>query len=124
MSRSTSQFDDDAGPLVRLYAVARGRTHGARPDLDMITMVLSVHEVGRVRRSEREYLEIIRLCRTPHSVAEVAALLHLPLTLAKILIGDLLADGHLITRPVAVSRPAETPELDLLRMVLDGIRSL
>lgn len=90
----------------------------------MITLVFALHEVHRVGRIEREYLDIVRLCRTPQSVAEVAALLGLPLTLAKILIGDLIADGHLITRSAAALPPTDLSELDLLRTVLDGIRKL
>ncbi|WP_324190833.1 DUF742 domain-containing protein [Nocardia nova] len=100
------------------------RTRDTRPELDMITLVFAVHEVHRVGRIEREYLDIVRLCRTPQSVAEVAALLGLPLTLAKILIGDLIADGHLITRSAAALPPTDLSELDLLRTVLDGIRKL
>ncbi|MGW5113136.1 DUF742 domain-containing protein [Nocardia sp. NPDC004123] len=118
------RFDQDAGPLVRLCAVTSGRTRDTRPGLDMITLVFAVHEVHRVGRVEREYLDIVRLCRTPQSVAEVAALLGLPLTLAKILIGDLIADGHLITRSAAALPPTDLSELDLLRTVLDGIRKL
>ncbi|MGW5514367.1 DUF742 domain-containing protein [Nocardia africana] len=72
------RFDEDAGPLVRLYAVTGGRARDVRPELDMITLVFTVHPAHRVGRIEREYLEIIRLCRTPQSVAEVSALLGLP----------------------------------------------
>lgn len=90
----------------------------------MITLVFAVHGVDRVRRVESEYLDIIRLCRTPQSVAEVAAILRLPLTVAKILIGDLITDGHLITRSAAALPPTDLSEMDLLRTVLDGIRKL
>ncbi|MFD6258796.1 DUF742 domain-containing protein, partial [Nocardia sp. NPDC060256] len=32
-------FDEAAGPLVRPYAVTRGRTAGGGPELDMLTSV-------------------------------------------------------------------------------------
>lgn len=124
MSWDTPRFDQEPGPLVRLYAVTRGRTRDVRPELDMITLVSAVHGVDRVHRAESEYLDIVRLCRTPQSVAEVAAILRLPLTVAKILIGDLITDGHLITRSAAALPPTDLFEMDLLRTVLDGIRKL
>lgn len=34
-------FDEDAGPLVRPYAVTRGRVMGAGHDLDMLTIVVT-----------------------------------------------------------------------------------
>ena len=124
MPRHERGFDQETGPLVRLYTVTRGRTRDTYPELGMITLVVAVHGTLRIRRAEREYLEIVRLCQTPQSVAEVAAILKLPLTLAKILIGDLVADGHLITRSAAALPPSDLAELDLLRTVLNGIRQL
>ena len=75
-----SWYDDEAGPLVRLYAVTRGRSGNARPELDMLTLVVNASAGVQPRRPEPEYTEILRLSRTPLSVAEVAAQLNLPLT--------------------------------------------
>jgi hypothetical protein len=118
-----SWYDDAAGPLVRPYAVTRGRTIGAGHELDMLTLVVTADRAPAMRRAEPEYAEIIELCRKPMSVAEVSALLKLRLAVAKILVGDLISEGHLIFR--APTRTDAGPgDLTVLRAVLAGIRKL
>ncbi|WP_019927348.1 DUF742 domain-containing protein [Nocardia sp. BMG111209] len=116
-------YDDEAGPLVRPYAVTRGRTLGSGRELDMLTVVLTKRTGPPLRRPEPEYPEILRLCRGPLSVAEVSAMLRLPLAVTKILVGDLIGDGHLDFRPPARTG-AGPADLTTLRAVLDGIRRL
>lgn len=118
-----SWFDDEAGPLVRPYAVTRGRTVGAGHELDMLTLVVAAARAPRMRRAEPEYADIIRLCQEPQSVAEVSALLKLPLAVTKILVGDLISEGHLIFRAPART-DAGPGDLTVLRAVLAGIRKL
>ncbi|WP_330255365.1 DUF742 domain-containing protein [Nocardia sp. NBC_00565] len=116
-------FDEDAGPLVRPYAVTRGRVMGAGHDLDMLTIVVTTTPLPTLRRTEPEYVDIVRLCRVPQTVAEVAAHLRLPLAVTKILVGDLIGEGYLIFR--APAQPDAGPgDLNILRAVLDGIRKL
>ncbi|MFF3570972.1 DUF742 domain-containing protein [Nocardia jiangxiensis] len=119
-----SWYEEEAGPLVRSYALTRGRTHNPRADLDMITLVLAVDTTAELRRREPEYRDIMRLCQAPQSVAEVSAALRLPLMVTKILLSDLLADGHLICRSASPVTDTGLHSLDLLRTVLDGIRNL
>jgi hypothetical protein len=116
-------FDDAAGPLVRPYAVTRGRTMGAGHDLDMLTLVVTSIPAPPLRRAEPEYADIVRLCRTPQSVAEVSATLYLPLAVTKILVGDLISEGHLIFR-APTQADAGAGDLNILRAVLEGIRKL
>jgi hypothetical protein len=116
-------FDEEAGPLVRPYAVTRGRTMGAGHDLDMLTVVVTAEPPPTLRRTDPEYAAIVRLCRRPLSVAEVAAHVKLPLAVAKILVGDLIGEGHLIFR-APVQPDAGPGDLNILRAVLDGIRKL
>lgn len=120
-----SWYDDEAGPLVRLYAVTRGRSGGARHPLDMLTLVVNAGVGVQPRRPEPEYARILVLTRTAQSVAELAAQLNLPLTSTKILVGDLIDDGLLKHRS---PEPAhETPARDntqLLRAVLKGIQAI
>ncbi|WP_431970086.1 DUF742 domain-containing protein [Nocardia sp. bgisy134] len=121
--RSEPWFDDAAGPLIRPYALTRGRTMGAGHDLDIVTVVVTASPAPTLRRPEPEYAEIVRLCRDPQSVAEVAANLKLPLAVTKILVGDLIGEGHLIFR-APVQPEAGPGDLNILRAVLDGIRKL
>ena len=114
-------FDEEAGPVVRLYAVTRGRGRSDRPELDMLTLVVDIGRGTALRRHEPEYASIVELCRTPQSVAEVAARLGLPLTMTKVLIGDLIDDGRLEYRQ---PRHEDAGDLDVLKALLDGIRGL
>ncbi|MET7773963.1 DUF742 domain-containing protein [Nocardia sp. NPDC005366] len=124
MTRPGDQwFDDAAGPLVRPYAVTRGRTMGAGYELDILTVVLVADNAPMLRRTEPEYARIVRLCHVPQSVAEVAANLKLPLAVTKILVGDLIGEGQLIFRSPMHSETG-TGDLNVLRAVLDGIRKL
>ena len=137
--RRESWFDDDAGPLVRPYSVTRGRTDHGRHDLDVITLVMRIrpdsdtghnrhrNDENRAtterlgpRRAEPEYADILRLCESPLSVAEVAAKLSLSMLVTKILIGDLIDDGHLDFRSPSVE--TGVVDIKLMRAVLDGIR--
>ncbi|TQM33100.1 DUF742 domain-containing protein [Nocardia bhagyanarayanae] len=121
--RGEPWFDDAAGPLIRPYALTRGRTMGAGHDLDIVTVVVTASPAPTLRRPEPEYAEIVRLCRDPQSVAEVAANLKLPLAVTKILVGDLIGEGQLIFR-APVQPEAGPGDLNILRAVLDGIRKL
>lgn len=123
MGNGKPWFDEAAGPLVRPYAMTRGRTMGAHNDLDMLTVVVAIRATPALQRFDPEYADIVRLCTNPQSVAEVAAVLNLPLAVTKILVGDLIGDGHLIFRsPV---QPETGPgDLNVLRAVLDGIQEI
>lgn len=116
-------YEEDAGPMVRLYAVTRGRSVAKRPELSVITLVVDVQRGMVLRRPEPEYAAIVRLCRTPLSVAEISAHMNLPLTVAKVLIGDLIDDGRLLFRQPP-NPTGGNSDMGLLHAVLDGIRGL
>lgn len=114
-------YDDAAGPLVRPYAVTRGRTRASRIELDLVTLVVAVPTPppGSDRLAlDLEYEAILRLCRRPTSIAEISAALDLPLGVVKVLVGDLIEQRQVIYR--SGLRPAP----DVLQAVLDGIRRL
>ena len=114
-------FDEDAGPLVRPYAVARGRTRPTRHDLEMTTLVLSANTDRHVN-VDREYAHILQMCQRPLSIAEVSATLNLPLVVVKVLLSDLIDWGLIIFR--SPPRTSDVPRIELLQAVLDGIRKL
>jgi hypothetical protein len=117
-----SWYDDEAGPLVRPYAVTRGRTRSARHDLNLITLVVTcVYEIPAM---DPEYAEILRICRYPQSIAEISAKIGLPLTVIKILVSDLIEQEMLIFSSPASPMNTETPDMNILQAVLDGIRRL
>ncbi|RXS83342.1 DUF742 domain-containing protein [Streptomyces sp. TM32] len=120
-------FDDDAGPVVRPYAMTRGRTRTAAENrLDLIALVIAesrAEEAVDDQMLSPEHVEIVERCRQePLSVAELAAGLDLPVGVVRVLIGDLLdADLVHVSRPVP---PAELPDEKVLREVIDGLRAL
>ena len=116
-------FEDDPGPLVRPFAVTRGRAGRDLHKLDILTLVMAARSEADVAALDREYREIVRLCqRRALSVAEIAAHMDLLLVAVKVLVSDLIESGHLIYRP---PRPiAGRPDIQLLQAVLDGVRKL
>jgi hypothetical protein len=116
-----SWFDEDAGPLVRPYAVARGRTRPTRHDLELITLVVAVTADNRIDM-DPEYWRIVEICQRPLSVAEVSAMLKLPLVVIKVLLSDLIDWGFVVFR--SPPRTSDVPNMELLQAVLDGIRKL
>ncbi|CAM5581463.1 hypothetical protein GCM10010329_76010 [Streptomyces spiroverticillatus] len=120
-------FDADAGPVVRPYAMTRGRTSSAtRHRLDLIAIVIpepAADDPDGDHTLAPEHVEIVQLCQdSPQSIAELAATLDLPVGVVRVLVGDLVEEQLVhVTRPV---EPAELPDESLLREVIDGLRAL
>nr|WP_329880537.1 DUF742 domain-containing protein [Streptomyces sp. BE20] len=122
-------FDDDAGPVVRLYSMTRGRTRPVEDGLfDLISLVTAADPApaaGAVPAHvlDPEHRTILAWCRRgPLSVAELGSYTDLPVSVVRVLLGDLY-DAELIsvTRPVPL---AELPDERLLRDVINGLRAL
>ncbi|MFD0257133.1 DUF742 domain-containing protein [Kitasatospora indigofera] len=126
--------DDLTGTMVRPYTITRGRTAPERDDLTLITVLTTVQdgpraEFGRPGRTPRglqpEHRLILDRCRRPAAVAEVAAGLNLPISVTKILLGDLIAQGLLLARaPLSVAAGGGGVNLGLLTAVREGLRRL
>jgi hypothetical protein len=115
--------DEDPGPLVRPFAVTRGRAGKDLHRLDILTLVMSARSEADISGLDREYREIMRLCQNRAlSVAELAAQLNLLLAAVKVLVGDLIATGYLIHQQPRPS--AARHDIKLLQAVLDGVRRL
>jgi DNA-directed RNA polymerase specialized sigma24 family protein len=114
--------DDDPGPLVRPFAVTRGRAGKNIHRLDLLTLVMAARTEADTAGLDREYREILELCsRRALSVAEIAAHMNLLLAAVKVLISDLIDSGYLIYQP---PQAAAKPNIKLLQAVLDGVRKL
>ena len=91
-------------------------------DLNLITLVVTrAYENAAM---EPEYIQILRICRFPLSIAEISAKLGLPLSVIKILVADLIEEGLLIFSSPPGPMNTETPDMKTLQAVLDGIRRL
>jgi hypothetical protein len=115
--------DEEAGPVVRHYAIAHGRTRPTRGDFDLVTLVVATRSVSSADISmQPEHADIIRLCQEPLSVAELGARLDRPVGTVRVLLGDLLDRGLIRTRSPA---PASSlPTERVFKAVLDGLRAL
>lgn len=124
MSDSTPEwYDDEAGPLVRLYAMTAGRAHSTGGAFDLMAVVQAGPPSDYAPSLPPEQAAILRACRyEPQTVADVASESTLPVSVVRVLLGDLLESGHIsVTRPV---RPTELPDRHILREVIDGLRAL
>jgi hypothetical protein len=116
-------LDEEAGPVVRPYALIGGRTRASGEKLDLIAIITAVRGAQLDPSSlDPEHLEVLRLCRLPTSVAEIAADLDLPLGVVRILLGDLRERSLVsIHHPIP---PARLPDMQVLKEVVDGLRRL
>ncbi len=112
----------DSSSLVRPYAVTGGRT---KPRYELpIEALISAAPYPRqdITTLTPEYKAIIDLCRNWRSVAEVSALLRLPLGVARVIIADMAHEGLLRLHQSPVNDGQ--PDLQLLERVLSGLRKL
>jgi Protein of unknown function (DUF742) len=114
--------DEEAGPVVRHYAMTSGRTKPRRGEFDLITLIMATRTTSQLDASlQPEFSAIIRMCQAPVSVAELATHLDLPAGTVRVLLGDLLDRGYIRARSPA---PAQLPTERVFKAVLDGLRSL
>jgi hypothetical protein len=118
----------DQPSLVRPYAMVRGRTRAAgEPPLPVEAIIVASIDPEDAPDPAALLLErgaIVRLCRRPYSVAEVSALLALPVGVVRVLVADLSAEGF-----VQVNLPLDPVTGDgvdrvLLERVLAGLEAL
>ena len=67
---------------------------------------------------------IVELCAEVRSVAEVAALLDMPLGVARILLADMAGQGLVRVHDTAPNLGSGVPPIDILERVLTGLRRL
>ena len=116
-------LDGEAGPVVRPYAMTRGRVRPAAGGFDLVSFVRAkVPPNVCAPELEPEHRAILAVARDPMTVAELAARLDLALGVVRVLLGDLLRAGYL-----AVYQPPPLHEMtneNVLRAVIDGLRAL
>jgi hypothetical protein len=116
------ELPDDDDFLVRPYAMTRGRTR-PRYQLEIEAMVVATfYEPRDLSRLPPECRAILELCRDWQSVAEISAMLRMPLGVARILIVDMAAEG--LVRIHQLNHAQDGPDVMLLERVLSGLRRL
>ena len=116
----------DSGDPYRLYTVTGGRGSPQESAFDLVTIVVSEGEPPPTRGMQSEYVRILRLCRRPIAVVELASRLALPVGVVKVLLGDLLDAGRITARHPRSAEPdaGRLPEPETLKKVLRALQNL
>ncbi len=106
--------------LVRPFLMTGGRTRPVDETLAIEAMVLSVIDV-RESQLRFEAADIVALCVQPSSIAEIAARLEIPLGVARVLVADLSASGH-----VDVREPSQSvaEDVTVIERLIERVRAL
>lgn len=128
----TSWADDrweiEAGVL-RPYLLTSGRTRNETGVGDLaVEAMVETTPLGKesVQRLRTEHRNIIELCFTPQSLAEVSARLRAPFGVVRVLVGDLV-DHHLVRIHNALGEVAGrdlVADVELLQRLMSRIKAI
>ncbi len=126
---ASSQTAQDGSPTgeamstsIRPYAWTGGRTRSNHHlELETLVSASDFCTPGRLQRTEHH--AIAEICQHPRSIAEVGAMLGVPLGVVKVLLGD-MADLGLVTVHETVSDNSSSSHFSLMERVLSGLRRL
>lgn len=107
---------------VRSYAWTGGRTK-SNVELELETLVTTSEYYQPAAPLRLEHQSIAQLCRHPRSVAEIGALLGVPLGVTRVLLAD-MAELGLINVHQTVTDSGSQPHMQLMERVLSGLRRL
>lgn len=110
----------DFASAVRPYTWTRGRT---RPVYDLAVETLVSTSARGLALTSVEHRSVAELCSAPRSVAEVAALLSLPLGVARVLLGDMADLGLVVVHRTGIDS-GDVPDFTFMERVLSGLRRL
>jgi uncharacterized protein DUF742 len=111
--------EEETAASVRAYAWTGGRTRSDVP-LELETLVSTTMKAEELLATLcTEHQSIARLCHDSQSVAEVAARLHVPLGVVRVLLSDMAKLGL-----ISVHSNPSSPDLELLERVLRGLTKL
>jgi hypothetical protein len=116
-------LDAEAGPVVRPYALTRGRTRHTGEAFDLVATVVSTDlRVTDPSSLGPEHVSVLQLAHRPTTVADIASDVDLPLGVVRILLADLRELGLVVIRTPVIM--AERVDKHTLREVLNGLRGL
>lgn len=123
MEKSRSPAPRKEPSLVRPYILTAGRTKAsvALP----LAAPIEAHKSARNRRWPPNDIRgnIVKLCATRPSVAEIAARLDVPLGVAGVLVGDLVQSGYLRVLTTLDDRSSAEERRELIGRTLRGLRT-
>jgi hypothetical protein len=124
MDKSRSPAPRKKPNLVRPYTLTAGRTNAsvALP----LAAPIEAHKSARDRHWAPNDIQgdIVKLCATRPSVAEIAARLDVPLGVARVLVGDLVQSGYLRVLPTLDDSSSAEERRELIGRTLRGLHTL
>lgn len=113
---------DDVRRFARPYTLTGGRTRSQSANLTLDTLILAnASGLAAAPRLSLERRQIVGFCAEAIAVAELSALLDVPIGVARVLASDMHGEGYLD----AHEPMAEGTELTaVLERMLDGLRVL
>ncbi|WP_336872930.1 DUF742 domain-containing protein [Rhodococcus qingshengii] len=126
---SSASAPDRTPELVRPYALTDGRT---RPAIELaIEALVTIAPAVGDHPIDSGYLQsgdirgaIIELSEHRHSIAEIAALLNLPIGVARVLIADLVVSGALEILATLRGDASIDERRELIERTLHGLRAI
>ena len=115
---------DAEANLVRPYTLTAGRTDTS-VDLPVEAPIQTLPAAREQHWPSGDVRgRICELCADRPSVAEISALLDLPLGVARVLVGDLVVAGYLRVQTTLTDRSTSDERRDLIGRTLRGLRAL
>ena len=114
--------DDDApsARVVRPYTLTGGRT---APKVELPFEATLRREVGGPEDpTDANLLRILKLC-DKRSVAEVSAHVHMPIGVVRVLLGDLIEQGHVRVQATLSEDSSHDERRELIERTLRGLRN-
>ena len=113
-------MSDRGGRVVPVYALTRGRARSRGVEDMPVETLVTTTGVPPPAAWQPEYRTTVELAERPVSIAEIGAVLQVPVGVARVVVSDLVAGGHL-----AVHLPPTTeggPSTAVLERLLEGLR--
>ncbi len=116
------ELEDDASParLVRSYTITSGRT---KADVDLPMEATLRRQGFDDEPGDGPRQRILRVCDS-QSVAEVAALVKMPIGVVRVLLGDLVQEGKVRVQATLSDTSSQDERRELIERTLRGLRAL
>jgi hypothetical protein len=115
--------EDDAtvARVVRPYTLTGGRT---APKVELpVEATLRREAGGSGDPSDANLARILEVC-DKRSVAEVSAHVHMPIGVVRVLLGDLIEQGHVRVQATLTAESSQDERRELIERTLRGLRTL
>ena len=123
-SNDEGWLDAEAGPVVRPYALTRGRTRHSGEAFDLVATVTATQaRIADLGGLGPEHFSVLQLAQVATTVVDIASDVDLPLGVVRILLADLREFG-LVMIQAPVPMKAHQVDRDTLKEVLHGLRGL